>query len=302
MKAWVNGEFLPEEQVRVSLLSHSFSRGSAIFETFDVTETARGPALFRPDAHVERFINSAEALHVPLPAGKEELIDILKTAVRTNSMSSGGVKLFAYYSEPEFRLIPKERSAKLAVFCFELSGIFGEGCGESTKPLTAGMSTIRKSSPSFLPVHAKACGLYVGGFLALSEAVEQGYDDVIMLDELGFVAEGAVKNVFFVKDGAVITPKLRNVLPGITRNSVIEVARGLDLPLAETDVTPEQALASDEAFYTGTHIRVCPIRSIDGKEIGAACPGPVTGNIRAALNNAYAGRDERYESWLTYIG
>ncbi len=193
MKAWVNGEFLPEEQVRVSLLSHSFSRGSAIFETFDVTETARGPALFRPDAHVERFINSAEALHVPLPAGKEELIDILKTAVRTNSMSSGGVKLFAYYSEPEFRLIPKERSAKLAVFCFELSGIFGEGCGESTKPLTAGMSTIRKSSPSFLPVHAKACGLYVGGFLALSEAVEQGYDDVIMLDELGFVAEGAVE-------------------------------------------------------------------------------------------------------------
>ena len=302
MKAWVNGELVPQEQVQVSLLSHSFSRGSAIFETFDVCETARGPALFRPDAHVDRLLKSAEALHVPLSVGKEELIEILKTTVRANAMSSGGVKLFAYYAQPEFRLIPKEKPVKLAVFCFELAGIFGEACGESTEPLTAGMSTIRRSSPSFLPVHAKACGLYLGGFLALSEAKGQGYDDVIMLDEKGFVAEGAVKNVFFVKDGAVITPKLRNVLPGITRNSVIAVTRGLDIPLIETDVTPEQALAADEAFYTGTHIRVCPIRSIDGEAMGEACPGPVTGKIRTALNHAYAGRDERYESWLTYVG
>jgi branched-chain amino acid aminotransferase len=301
MKAWVNGKFLPQEEATVPLLSHSFSRGSAIFEVLDVTQTPRGAALFRADAHIDRFFNSAEALGMPLPVSREELLDILKDTVRANALSSGGVKFFAYYAMPQIMLIPKDQPMHLAIFCFELASVFGEGRDVVGRTVTAGISSARKLSPESVPVHAKACGFYVGGHLAISEAHRRGYDDAIMLDEGGFVAEGAVTNVFFVKDGIIRTPKLRNVLPGITRDSVIEIAKALKLSLEETDILPEQAVAADEAFYTGSLIRISPIRSIDGNTVGQACPGPITSKILSALNNAYAGADSRCEAWLTYV-
>ena len=301
MKAWVNGDLVPEEDVTVPLLSHSFSRGSAIFEVLDVVETPRGAALFRADAHIDRFFNSADALGMSLPVGREELLDILKATVRANALSSGGVKFFAYYAMPQVMLMPKDQTVHLAVFCFDLATVFGSNCDVVGRTVTAGISTIRKLSPKSVPVHAKACGYYVSGFLAMAEAARQGYDDVILLDEGGFVAEGALTSIFFVTDGMVQTPKLRNVLLGITRDSVIEIARDLNLPLEETDILPEQAVSADEAFYTGSVIRVWPIRSIDGNTVGHTCPGPVTSKILGALNDAYAGTDSRYESWLTRV-
>ena len=301
MKAWVNGNLVPEEEATVPLLSHSFSRGSAIFEVLDVTETPRGAALFRADAHIDRFFNSAEALGMPLPVSREELLDILKDTVRANALSSGGVKFFAYYAMPQIMLIPKDQPVHLAVFCFELPSVFGSNCDVVGRTVTAGISAIRKLSPKSIPVHAKACGFYVGGLVAMAEAHRKGYDDAIMLDERGFVAEGPLTNVFFVTDGVVRTPKLRNVLPGITRDSVIQIAKHLDLPLEETDILPGQAVAADEAFYTGSVIRVWPIRSIDGNAIGQACPGPITSKILSAINDAYAGADSRYELWLSYV-
>ena len=301
MKAWVNGKFVPEEEVTVPLLSHSFSRGSAIFEVLDVIETPRGAALFRADAHIDRFFNSAEALGMPLPVSREELLDILKAAVRANALSSGGVKFFAYYAMPQIMLIPKDQPVHLAIFCFDLASVFGGNNDVVGRTVTAEISAVRKLSPNCVPVYAKVCGFYVGGFLATAQAARQGYDDVIMLDEAGFVAEGALTSVFFVTGGVIRTPKLRNVLPGITRDSVIEIAKALKLPLEETDILPEQAVAADEAFYTGSIIRIWPMRSIDGNTIGQVCPGPITSKMLRALNDAYAGADSTYDSWLSYV-
>ena len=266
MKAWVNGKFVPEEEVTVPLLSHSFSRGSAIFEVLDVIETPRGAALFRADAHIDRFFNSAEALGMPLPVSREELLDILKATVRANALSSGGVKFFAYYAMPQIMLIPKDQPVHLAIFCFDLASVFGGNNDVVGRTVTAEISAVRKLSPNCVPVYAKVCGFYVGGFLGTA-----------LLDDLTtLVAEGALTSVFFVTDGVIRTPKLRNVLPGITRDSVIEIAKALKLPLEETDILPEQAVAADEAFYTGSIIRIWPMRSIDGNSIGQVCPGPIT--------------------------
>ncbi|KPK84103.1 MAG: hypothetical protein AMJ81_06495 [Phycisphaerae bacterium SM23_33] len=141
----------------------------------------------------------------------------------------------------------------------------------------------------------------MNAFLARWEAVRKGYDDAIMLDEAGCVAEGPLSNIFFVRDATVSTPKLNNALAGVTRDSVIEIARAMGLTCVEADITSEQAASADEAFYTGSVVRIKPIRAIEGRSLGASCPGPVTRKIQAAFDSAYEGRDVRYRKWLTHV-
>jgi len=324
VKAWIDGQFVPQDEAKVPILSHSFSRGSAIFEVMEVvvdkgeapdtggSGTGSRRALFRLDAHVERFFRSAALLHMPLPLGKGELVKAVKETVRENAAAAGGVKFYGYYAAPDLGLIPQEPCAHVAVFCFDLSealggsgpptpGAPGQAGGQPGRPATAGISTVRKLSPEAAAIQAKAAGYYVNAFLARREAVEKGYDDAIMIDRTGHVAEGPLSNVFFVSDGTLKTPRLRNALAGITRDSVIEVVRGMGLALEEADITPEQAISAEEAFYTGTIIRVKPIRSIEGKSLGASCPGPITRKVQAAVDAAHEGRDPRYRHWLTHV-
>lgn len=302
MKAWIDGEFVPQAEAKVPILSHSFSRGSAIFEVLDVVASAEAevsnrstsrseprPALFRIDAHVDRFFSSAEFLHMSLPLSKGELVEAVKQTVRVNAVTDGAVKFFGYCGSPELGLMPKDTRGQVAIFCFDVPGILGRTRRDATQPVTVGMSTVRKLSPVAVPVHAKAAGHYVNAFLAGWEVVQKGYDEVVMLDQAGFVAEGALTNVFFVRNGAVMTPKLNNALAGVTRDSVIEITKAMGLALVEADVSSEQATSADEAFFTGTVIRIKPIRAIEGRPLGDSCPGPVTRRIRKALDDAYEG-------------
>ena len=299
MKAWLNGDMVAAEDVTVPLLCHSFSRGSAIFEVLDCARTGRGQALFRLGAHVERFLNSARLLHMPLPLTRAELEAAVIETAKANGPGECAVKFFGYYGGVEYGLIPEGAEASVAVFCYDPYA--GGRTADLRDPISVGISSVRKISPTAAAVHAKACGHYVNPFLAKWEVTERGYDDVVMLDETGHVAEGALANIFFVSGGAVRTPELRNALPGITRDSVMEVIRGLGLELTECDITPEEALASDEAFFTGSVIRVKPISRIEETVLGAECPGPVTARIRAALEDAYEGRSPDHPEWLTYL-
>ena len=302
MKAWIDGDFVPQEEAKVPILCHSFSRGSAIFEVVDVAAAPEGPALFRIDAHVDRFFASAELLHMSLPLGKAELVEAVKKTARANGVAAGAVKFFGYHALPELGLIPEELQAHVAIFCFDLAGLPGKGRAGPAELVTAGISTVRKLSPSAVAVQAKVAGHYVNAFLARWEAVQRGYDDAIMLDESGCVVEGPLSNVFFGIDGGLVTPRLSSALAGITRDSVIEIARATGLPFAEADITSERATSADEAFFTGSVARVKPIRAIEGKGLGDRCPGPITEQIQRALDDAYEGRDPRYRKWLTYVG
>lgn len=310
MKAWIDGELVPQEEATVPILSHSFSRGSAIFEVMDVVAAAGGeagnrgtprPALFRIDAHVERFFRSAELLHMPLPLDREDLAQAVKETVRANALAAGAVKFYGYYAGPELGLIPAEPRARVAVFCFDLEGTFGTAGAAPADPVTVGISTVRKPGPGAAAVQAKVAGQYVNAFLARWEAVQNGYDDAIMIDPAGCVAEGPLSNVFFVKDGLVRTPTLKHALAGITRDSVIEIVRDSRVPFEEADIPAEEATSADEAFYTGSVVRIRPIRAVNGRSLGGVCPGPITSSIRKALDGAHEGRDPRYRRWLTYV-
>ncbi len=299
MKAWIDGELVPAEEATIPILSHGFSRGSSIFEVLDIAETASGPICFRLDAHVDRFFNSAWLLHMAIPFGKDELIAAVLDTVRANGATDGSVKFFGYYSGVEYGLVPETSAVSVAIFTYDPFG--GGRRTDLSNPVAAGISAVQKISPNSGSVHAKACGNYVNSFLAKHEVMQRGYGECIMLDDSGCVAEGSLANIFFVKGDAIFTPELRNALPGITRDSCIEIIRGLNIDITERDITPEEAIASDEAFFTGSVIRIKPIASIDGNALGGSCPGPVTERIRAGLDDAYEGRDPQYESWLTAI-
>ena len=302
MKAWIDGELVPLAEATVPILSHGFSRGSAIFEVMEVVATGDGAALFRADAHVARFLGSAESIHMSPPLTPTGLVEAIKAAVRANGVTSGGVKLFGYWSAaPEFGLIPKDPRVSVAVFCFDLPSFCGDELPRLRAPVTSCLSTIRKFSPEAWAVQAKVAGHYVNASLARAQAVQKGCDDAIMLDHAGRVAEGTLSNVFFVSDGVVRTPKLDSALEGVTRGSVIEVAKGAGIPVETADITPAQALAADEAFFTGSLIRIKPIRAIDGESLGEACPGPITRRLGAAFADACAGRDPRYAHWLRAV-
>jgi branched-chain amino acid aminotransferase len=300
MKAWVNGEYKHWEDVTVPVLSHGFGRGSAVFEVVDVISTEKGPAFIGLKEHVDRFFNSAKLMYMALPLSREEIIAACIETARVNSLKSGMAKFFAYYPAVELDVIPYHQNVDVAVFCLDF-GPPKPGYKSMSDPVAACISSFRKIHPESVPVHAKATGNYVGGYLAKMKAKEQGFDDVILLDTMGFVAEGATSNVFFVKDRKIKTPTLRSVLPGINRMALIDIMRDTEFAVQETDIRPHELFECDEAFYTSSVAGIRPIKSIDGVLLGNEGPGPVTQAVVEKISDVYSGKIEKFQYWLTRI-
>ena len=300
MKAWISGQFVEWEAAKLSILSPSFGRGIAVFEILDVVQASRRTAVFRLDAHLDRLCASAELLHLTMPYDRDRLRRAVLETVRENNVSRGVVKLFAYYAEPDFGLIPHDPRIAVAMFAADFPTAYGKTQAELAVPCTVGISPYRKLDARTVAVHAKATGNYVNSFLARWDARHKGYDDALLLDCNGLIAEGSLSNVFFVKAGKVLTPRLDSALAGITRDSVIAITTSLELPLQERDITVEEAVSADEVFLTGSTVHVRAVRAIDGQDVGRSCPGPVTARIGSALADAIEGRDARYRQWLSY--
>ncbi|MBU2515714.1 aminotransferase class IV [bacterium] len=300
MEAWINGEFKGWDQANVSILSHSFGRGSAIFEVMDVVAAEKGPAFFGLKEHIDRFLISAELVYMDLPLGRDEIMAACIEAARRNEVSHGATKLFAYYPGIEFDVFPQNPEVHLAIFCVDFA-TFGIKQDNLSAPTDVGISTVRKLHPETMPLHAKVCGSYVNGYLATAEVRKKGYADVINIDTNGFVAESAAASVFFVKDGVLKTARIENVLKGITRMAVIELANDLGQPVEEVDTLPGELFSMDEAFFSVSLKHIQPIRSIDGKTLGISCPGPVTRKIAGGMNRIYNGKNPKLANWLTYI-
>ena len=300
MKAQVNGKFVDCKDAKVSILSHSFSRGSAIFDVVSISPTAKGGAFFRLKEHIARMFDSAELLFMDMPMSPEKVMEAVVATAAENDVSFGMAKFFAYYPVEEFLVLPADPKVEMAIFCFDFDRE-SITIDDLVKPVTAGISTIMKLDPRTIPIRAKVAANYVNGALALMEAKKKGCDQVILLDTSGFVAEGPIANIFFVEGGKILTPTLRNTLGGITRDSVICVAENLGYEVEETDIRPERIADFDEAFYTACIWQVKPITSIDSKPIGDQCPGPVTQELARTLSGAYEGRSPQYEDWLTYV-
>ena len=294
---WLNGDYIPWENATVHIMSHSFGRGSAIFEVISFHGTGRGPAVFRLQAHIERLFRSAELLEMALPFSKEALCDAVAGTIKRNQLSQGFVKLICFYPEISFEIIPPNRQLSVSVFALDPEqdlGVLGDPFKEGT---TVYVSTWRKLDPRTVPIEAKAAANYLNGMVARLEAQKKGFKDVIMLDTQGFIAEGGTESAFLVKNSCLLTPATGTVLKSITRMSILESAKEAGIECIERQLKPELLDEAEEIFLSSTPFKVTPVKQINDRKLPDA-PGPVTRKIAELLNSITAGNDDRFENWL----
>ena len=329
-RIWLDGAFVRWEQATVHVLSHSLQRGSLVFDYLSVHATPRGPAIFRLADHAARFVRSAELVGLPLRLTQAEVAAAIVATVRANPGATA-VKVSAFVPSIEIDVVPADDRVSVAVAAFDpvADVLTPRGLApHGPEPLRVHIERQRRGRRrDIVPPHAKAAASYLSPMAAKWAARRAGYDEILLLDREGFVAEGPTCNVFLVdaddgsgggaSDGALRTPPERRILPGITRASVIALARHDGLTVRETRIRPEELAAAAEVFLTSTSARVAPVASVDGAPVGGgptgdvpvddaptgdAAPGPVTRRLRARFTAVTAGADAEFEWWLTWVG
>jgi len=299
-KVWINQELVPFEKATVPILSHSFSRGSAIFDVLSLHNTDLGPAVFRLDEHLKRLFRSAELLGYRMPLASPEVGQAVLDAVKANGLKEGAIKIVAYFGDIAFDAAPPDKPLDLAIFTFDPAEDLGfkGGLGVAVpKGVSACISKWRKLHPATVPVEAKAAANYLNGMLSRMEARSRGFDQAIMLDVDGYLAEGATESFFLVKNGVVKTPGLGTILSSISRKSVLEVARASGVEASEARLKPEDLLEADEAFTTATPFKILPLSRIEDKVFPEGL-GPVSAKLGRVLEEACLGRKPEFKAWL----
>ena len=302
---WIDGDFVPWAQATAHVLSHSFQRGSLVFDYMSVDETARGPAIFRLRAHVERFFHSVELVGLPLvlePAAVEAAV--IET-VRRNPGASA-VKVSAYLASIEVDVVPLDDHVTVAVAAYDPKR--DVNAHKAVKPRYPAAlrvwieKDIRNRRRDIMPPQAKVAANYTSPMAAKWKARKRGYDEILLVDEQGFVAEGPTSNVFLVdRAGGLVTPVEDEVLLGVTRLSILEIARHDGIPVKEARVRPEDLAEAAEVFLTGTTAGVYPVASVDDKPIGQGAPGPVSLRLRERFQAITTGEDPDFDHWLSYL-
>lgn len=304
-KIWIDGKFVDWENATVHLLSHSLQRGSLVFDYMKVNPTPKGPAVFRLKEHLERFMESAELIGLPVPLGLSELAAAVLAALRANP-GAKNVKICAYIPSIEVEVVPMDARVSVAVAAYDPEiDIVQKSVG---KPHRAPTLRVRiaherdKPRPKSMPPHAKAAASYLSPMTAKWRARKEGFDEVLLLDENENLAEGPTSNVFLVdREGNLWTPSLQYVLSGVTRRSIIELAQAAGRKVFETGIAPVRVFEMAEVFLTTTTQGVWPVVEVDGRKIGDGTPGPVSQDLLKRYQDAVYGRDARFEHWLTYV-
>jgi branched-chain amino acid aminotransferase len=297
-KIWMDGELVPWDEARVHVLTHSLHYGSGVFEGIRTYATADGPAVFRLTDHIERMLDSAKLIMMEIPYSLEELVEACKLTVRASGLDSCYVRPIAYLGYGEIGLNPLPCPVNVSIAVWPWGAYLGE---ESlAKGVRVKVSSWRRMDPNINPVAAKGTGIYINSSLAKVEAVQSGYDEAILLNTHGFVAECTGENLFIVRDGALVTPTLASgALAGITRDSIMTIARDLGYEVREEQLLRHDLYLADEAFLTGTAAEVVPIRSVDDRVIGD--PGEITRKLQETYLATVHGQVERYRDWLEHV-
>ncbi len=296
-KIWMNGELVDWADAKVHVGVHGLHYGSGVFEGIRCYETARGPAVFRLQDHLSRLDDSARILHMNLPYTADELRAATHELVAVNAIPTCYIRPMAFYGYGELAVGATGNPVDVVIMSFPWGAYLGEE-GQRTG-ITTTISSWERIGPNVIPHAAKATGVYLNSLLATTEARRLGYDEAIMLNHEGFVADGPGENIFVVKDGRVKTPPLAmSILPGITRDTIIHLARDLGYEVEETLLIRTDLYLADEVFMVGTATEVAPVRAVDDHEIGV---GPVTLELQKAYVAVVNGIDERRSDWLDVI-
>jgi len=296
---WIDGKFLAFDRAWVHIFSHSFGRGSAVFEVISVHQTDLGVAVFRLEDHLDRLKHGAEALFMELPYSKKELLKVVHKTVEKNKVKNGLVKIIAYYPGIAFEVIPKDSRVSIAIGAFEIGRDISLSKLGENRFAKAGISRWRKLHPLTVPVFAKASGNYLNPMLAKLEVKSRGFSAPVLLDTKGYLAEGATESIFLVKEAKLFTPLLDNILPSITRMSVIELAEDLEIPIKEKRLKQEDLLNCDEAFFSSTTCKLWPINQIEKRKLKA--PGPLSQRLKDYFDQVLSGRIKKYHKWLSMV-
>jgi branched-chain amino acid aminotransferase len=296
-KIWINGELVDWADAKVHIGVHGLHYGSGVFEGIRCYDTSKGPAVFRLRDHLVRLENSAKVLYMDLPYSIEELRSATHELIRANGLPSCYLRPIAFYGYGELGVATTGNPIEVAIISFPWGAYLGEE--SQSLGITAKVSTWQRVGPNVIPHVAKATGIYLNSMLATTEARRAGYDEAIMLSQDGYVADGPGENIFVVRDGRILTPPLAmSILPGITRDTVIQIAQDLGYPVEETLLIRTDLYLADEVFMVGTATEVVPVRSVDDREIGV---GPVTRELQKAYLDTVNGASERWSHWLDVV-
>lgn len=295
---WVDGELVPWEEAKVHVLTHSLHYGSGIFEGIRAYEGADGtPAIFRLKDHAKRMVNSAKIMGMKLPYSAEELEEACLATVKANKLKQGYIRPLSFVGYGEMGVYPGHNPVQTIIACWPWGVYLGEEALE--KGISVKTSTFTRSHVNANMTKAKSAGNYVNSILAKVEAKEDGYDEAIMLDANGYVSEATGENIFIIRNGVIKTPPLTTVLEGITRDSLIQIARDLGYEVLEQPFSRDELYSADEAFLCGTAAELTPIREADHRVIGEGRRGPITKKLQEEFFKVVRGENPRYASWLT---
>jgi len=295
---WMDSELVEWDEAETHVLSHGLHYGTGVFEGIRAYEVNGEPAVFRLEEHIERFMDSAKIMGMDLGYTKEELGEAIEKTITENKVDSCYIRPLAFKGYGSLGVNPEDVPVKVVIAVWPWGAYLGE------EALRNGVETQTASwnrhHRNVMPTKAKATGNYVNSVLAKQEAVRNGMDEAIMLTPEGYVAEGSGENIFIVRDGELITPPKKDVLEGVTRDSVMQIAKDKGYKVREKEFTRDQLLRADEAFFCGTAAEVTPIREIDGKEISDG-RGPITEEIQSTYMDTVRGEEPDYNGWLHKI-
>ncbi|MFH2027786.1 MAG: branched-chain amino acid transaminase [Nanoarchaeota archaeon] len=291
---WMDGKLVPWKDAKIHVLTHTLHYGLGVFEGIRFYKTDKGPAVFKLQDHTRRLFNGAKKAMMEVPFTEDEINSAIIETIKKNNISSGYIRPLLYYGYGKMGLDPHGAPVNVSIAVWPWGSYLGD------EAIKVKISKFIRLHPESTHAEAKISGHYVNSIFASCEAKEHGYQESLLLDYMGNVSEGPGENLFIVKGGKLLTPKVGNILQGITRRSIMEIAIDQGIEVDEVVLRPKDLFEADEAFFTGTAAEVTAIASIDDHKIGHA-PGPITTKIKEKFMDIVHGKDEKYKHWLTYV-
>lgn len=291
---WLDGKFVRYEDAKIHFLNHSLHYGSGAFEGERFYLTNRGPAIFRLHEHTERLFRSARVIGIKIPFSKNEVMNATRGLIRKNELDEGYIRPMVFYGA-KMGLHPGQSPVHIGIAVWPWGAYLGD------KPVSTSISKVMRLHPSSIVSTAKISGYYANSILATRDAKARGFDEAILLDYRGFIAEGPGENIFMVKNNKLYTPALGSILPGITRDSIIRIAKNSKIPVLEKTIKPIDLKNADELFFTGTAAEITPIGKVDSKIINEGLVGPYTARLKKIYLDIVHGKEKDYKNWLTFV-